>query len=114
MKEDAIVGYQEDTPASVIFQITKMKKEERGVSSDEDLADLADDVFEESKELLLKMASPDALIRLKCTALKDHQKELCHIYFDQQKHNSLTDFVKHQLDDIRNKRSTEELSAQVW
>ena len=46
------------------------------------------------KRLLLYTACPDALIRLQKAALKDDQKELCHIYFSEQHHSSFQDFMR--------------------
>jgi len=52
-------------------------------------------VKQKSKRLLVYTASPDALIRLQKSALKSSQKELCHIYFSEQHHSSLQDYLHH-------------------
>lgn len=52
-------------------------------------------VKQKSKRLLIYTASPDALIRLQKSALKSSQKELCHIYFSEQHHSSLQDYLRH-------------------
>ena len=98
IKNDAFVGFQQDTPAAIIFQVTKQLKEELSLVQDIDLVDYQQDVLEGSYRLLLLMTSPDALIRLQKTELKDEQKKLCGIYFDEQKHDSLTDFANSQLE----------------
>ncbi len=97
IKNDAFVGFQQDTPAAIIFQVTKQLKEEQSLGQDINLANYQQEVLEGSYRLLLLMTSPDALIRLQRTELRDEQKKLCGIYFDEQKHDSLTDFVNSQL-----------------
>ena len=72
-------------------------KEELSLGQDINLASCQQEVLEGSYRLLLLMTSPDALIRLQRTELRDEQKKLCGIYFDEQKHDSLTDFVNSQL-----------------
>ena len=52
-----------------------------------------------SQYLLLQIASDDALIRLKRTSLADQQKEFMHIYFSEQHHDSVIDFVRHHIED---------------
>ena len=47
-----------------------------------------------SKFLMLKMAAPDALIRLRGTKLEEEQKELCKLYNEEQHHSSLEDFLQ--------------------
>ena len=92
------MGFQQDTPAAIIFQVTKQLKEDLSLVQDIDLVDYQQDVLEGSYRLLLLMTSPDALIRLQKTELREEQKKLCGIYFDEQKHDSLTDFVNSQLE----------------
>ena len=55
-------------------------------------------VLECSKNILLEMASPDALIRLKNTSLGDEQKKLCHTYFITQNHGSVVQFLQKHID----------------
>ena len=43
------------------------------------------------------MANPDALIRLQRTALADQQKKLCQVYFSEQYHDSITQFLQHHI-----------------
>ena len=73
----------------MIFQATHMIHH---LESHESLQEI---VFECSKKLLLKMASPEALIRLKHTSLVDEQKKLSHIYFVEQHHGSIVEFLNH-------------------
>ena len=96
--QDAFVGFQKDTAASVIFQATQQLQEEHGISS-ERMGDpeCMEAVLQMSQYLLLQMASPDALIRLKCTALADQQEQLSQTYFSEQCHGSITEFLSHNL-----------------
>ncbi len=43
------------------------------------------------------MASPDALVRLQKSHLAGSQQELCQIYFFQQHHDSLLQFLEYHL-----------------
>ena len=52
-----------------------------------------------SQYLLLQIACDDALIRLKRTSLADQQKEFMHLYFSEQHHDSVIDFVSHHIND---------------
>lgn len=52
-------------------------------------------VFELAKVLLLKCATPDAVVRLKYSDLANQEKEkLQRLYFEQQHHHSLRDFLE--------------------
>lgn len=50
-----------------------------------------------SKYLLLQTASPDAVVRLEKTVLVDEKMEVKRIYFQQQHHESLEDFLNHHV-----------------
>ncbi len=63
-----------------------------------------------SKYLLLQTASPDAVVRLKRTDLTDEKMAIKHVYFEQQHHNSIEDFLKHHVYDHRETG----LLLQVW
>jgi hypothetical protein len=52
-----------------------------------------------SQYLLLQIASDDALIRLKRTSLADQQKDFMHLYFSEQHHDSIIDFIYHHIKD---------------
>ena len=49
------------------------------------------------KFLLLQTAAPDAIIRLEHTKLVNEKKEIEDIYFRQQHHRSIEDFLKYSL-----------------
>jgi hypothetical protein len=48
-----------------------------------------------SKFLLLQTASPDAIVRLECTALFDEKDSISQIYSKEQYHRSMTEFLHH-------------------
>lgn len=100
-KQDAFVGYQNDTPSSVIFQATEQLKQERP-GEDENSEEWKTAVVIRSKRILLQMASPDALIRLKNTSLERQQKRLHRIYFSEQHHGSIVHFLKHHIESYNN------------
>ena len=54
-------------------------------------------MLKRSLYLLLQTASDDALIRLKRTDLADKQQELMYMYFKEQHHGSIVDFLGHYL-----------------
>ena len=100
-KQDAFVGYQNDTPSSVIFQATEQLKQEIH-PEDENSEDWKKAVVIRSKRILLQMASPDALIRLKSNSLERQHKRLHHIYFSEQHHGSIVQFLKYHIESYNN------------
>ena len=80
----------------MIFQATQLLHQERP-KQDEKSEEWKEAVFDRSKKILLQMASPDALIRLHCTALAKDQKYLSQIYFSEQHHGSIVQFLVHHL-----------------
>ena len=103
-EQDAFVGYQSDTTASVIFQATQQLHQQAVLwdskelwRHDEKSEEWKEAVLTQSKKILLQMASPDALIRLRCTALADDYEELSQIYFSEQHHGSIVQFLVHHL-----------------
>ena len=99
------MGYQTDTPASVIFQATQQLRDEQGgklATEMEKCSEWKDAVLQRSQYLLLQMATPDALVRLQHTALASNAKELTLTYFTKQHHGSISDFLRHYLKDVSN------------
>lgn len=47
-----------------------------------------------SKFLLLQTASPDAIVRLECTALSHKKDDINKIYSEEQYHRSMTEFLR--------------------
>uniref|UniRef100_A0A3Q3EUN5 RING-type E3 ubiquitin transferase n=1 Tax=Labrus bergylta TaxID=56723 RepID=A0A3Q3EUN5_9LABR len=76
---DIFVGYHGDACASALLQALERKEQKVG----------------ETKRLLLNCATPDAVMRLKYSDLANHEKEkLQRMYFQQQHHHSLRDFLE--------------------
>ena len=97
-KQDAFVGFQDDTPSSVIFQATEQLRNETYYSIDDEPETWKKDVFDRSCEILLQMSSPDALVRLQKSRLAgSQQQELFRVYFFQQHHDSLLQFLQYHL-----------------
>ena len=48
-----------------------------------------------SKFLLLQISTPDAIVHLATTKLKSEKKDIEEIYFEQQHHDSMSDFLRH-------------------
>uniref|UniRef100_A0A3B5AHP7 RING-type E3 ubiquitin transferase n=1 Tax=Stegastes partitus TaxID=144197 RepID=A0A3B5AHP7_9TELE len=80
---DIFVGFHGDACASALLQALK-----RRAQKEEEVLDLA-------KRLLLNCATPDAVMRLKYSDLANQEKEnLQRLYFQQQHHHSLRDFLE--------------------
>ena len=100
-EKDAFIGYQNDTPASVVFQATEQLTEECGhVPNEEESEEWKTTVLQRSQYLLVQMASPDSLVRLQLTSLADQLDQLNNIY-SEQCHSSIQDFLSHHLQDKR-------------
>ena len=78
----------------MIFQATQQLHQERP-KQDEESKEWMEAILDRSKAILLQMASSDALIRLHCTALANDQKRLSQIYFSEQFHGSIVQFLGH-------------------
>uniref|UniRef100_A0A3B5AGU0 RING-type E3 ubiquitin transferase n=1 Tax=Stegastes partitus TaxID=144197 RepID=A0A3B5AGU0_9TELE len=77
---DIFVGFHGDACASALLQALKRREEE---------------VLDLAKRLLLNCATPDAVMRLKYSDLANQEKEnLQRLYFQQQHHHSLRDFLE--------------------
>uniref|UniRef100_A0A4W5RGZ0 Uncharacterized protein n=1 Tax=Hucho hucho TaxID=62062 RepID=A0A4W5RGZ0_9TELE len=85
---DVFIGYHSDTCSSVVLQVTEKMKDES------DISDPQRRVLDEAKFIMLNCATPDSVIRLDGTKLSDVETEkLTQIYFEEQKHRSLADFI---------------------
>ena len=97
-KQDAFIGFQDDTPSSVIFQATEQLRNQAYYSIDDEPETWKKNVFDRSCEILLQIAYPDALVRLQKSQLADsQQQELFRVYFFQQHHDSLLQFLEYHL-----------------
>uniref|UniRef100_A0A3P9I788 RING-type E3 ubiquitin transferase n=1 Tax=Oryzias latipes TaxID=8090 RepID=A0A3P9I788_ORYLA len=82
---DTFIGFHDDACASALLQI--METESAELQKEEDVLELA-------KSLLLNCAAPDAVVRLKYCDLSNQEKgRLQKLYFQQQHHHSLRDFL---------------------
>ena len=101
-EKDSFVGYQNDTPASVVFQATEQLREEQDYDVDEAMEESAewhDMVMPRCKNLLIQMASPDAIIRLQNINkpdIEEDKKSITRAYTEQC-HTSIQDFLRHHL-----------------
>ncbi|XP_062976189.1 E3 ubiquitin-protein ligase RNF213-like [Elgaria multicarinata webbii] len=85
---DVFVGYHSDTCASVVLQVTEELK--MGFPPEE----LIRKVEEQAKLVLLNCATPDSVIRVGDSRLGSFEAhELAMIYFQQQQHTCLADFL---------------------
>ncbi|XP_030645559.1 E3 ubiquitin-protein ligase rnf213-alpha-like [Chanos chanos] len=85
---DVFIGYHSDTCASVVLQVTERQK------GGMDHSDSHRRLLDEAKLILLNCATPDAVVRLDSTALsRVESEELAKVYFEEQKHSSLADFI---------------------
>ncbi|XP_045076975.1 E3 ubiquitin-protein ligase rnf213-alpha-like isoform X2 [Coregonus clupeaformis] len=85
---DVFIGFHSDTCASVVLQMTEKQRGET------DISDPQRRVLDEAKLILLNCATPDSVVRLDCTGLPRVESEhLARVYFEDQKHSSLADFI---------------------
>ncbi|XP_053368256.1 E3 ubiquitin-protein ligase rnf213-alpha-like [Clarias gariepinus] len=88
MPQDVFIGYHSDTCSSVILQVVEKLRD------DIEDADIQDNLLKEAKRVLLNCATPDSVVRLQYTNLPDVETgQLLNIYFEQQKHHSLAEFI---------------------
>ncbi|XP_032991850.1 E3 ubiquitin-protein ligase RNF213-like [Lacerta agilis] len=86
---DVFVGYHPDTCASVVLQVTEKLKRDTSTQ------DLMRKVQEEAKLVLLNCATPDSVVRLGDSRLGSFlADDLGRIYFQQQHHTSLAEFLR--------------------
>uniref|UniRef100_A0A3Q3EJK1 RING-type E3 ubiquitin transferase n=1 Tax=Kryptolebias marmoratus TaxID=37003 RepID=A0A3Q3EJK1_KRYMA len=79
---DIFIGFHSDACASALLQALERRAQEQEKES------------EEINSLLLNCATPDAVVRLKYSDLSNKEKEkLQRLYFQQQHHHSLRDFL---------------------
>lgn len=97
---DAFVGFHEDTIPSIVMQVCHDLEEEGGASQDGPEDPWQHEVAQRCKNMLLDMATPDAIARLPASGLKAEAREIWQIYFHEQQHSSLATFMRHTLDDF--------------
>ncbi|XP_034426662.1 E3 ubiquitin-protein ligase rnf213-beta-like [Hippoglossus hippoglossus] len=116
-QEAGFVEQNDDESTEMCQDETKeMSKEEEMMESENSVGSAADDeeeLFDLAKSLLLNCATPDAVVRLKYSDLAKHEREkLQRMYFQQQHHHSLRDFLKGCLS--RTQRSTRFLEVTTF
>ena len=82
---DVFIGFSDDTAATLVLQSCK----KRSNANEE-----TDDVFEYATSCLLNCATPDAVARLPVSRLSAEASRLWELYFFQQHHSSLIDYLK--------------------
>eukprot|EP00092_Neocalanus_flemingeri_P023314 GFUD01025278.1.p1 GENE.GFUD01025278.1~~GFUD01025278.1.p1 ORF type:complete len:2291 (+),score=510.26 GFUD01025278.1:413-6874(+) len=81
--EDVFVGYHEDAIPGIILELSQLEE-----CKDEETLE------QRCKERLLECATPDGVMRLKDTKLKDQAEPIFQTYFVQQTHDSLPFYVQ--------------------
>ena len=97
-EQDSFVGYQNDTPASVVFQATEQLREEQGGEVNvemEESVEWLDLVLECSKSLLVQMASFDALIILQHARIAEEERRKVSAMYTRQHRRSIREFLCH-------------------
>ncbi|KAI6647030.1 E3 ubiquitin-protein ligase [Oopsacas minuta] len=93
---DCFIGYHNDTPSSIVFHVMKeMYQDDTTFDSDID----RNAVFERSQTLLLRMATTDAVIRVKNSSLVYQSSQIITAYFKLHL-SSLEEYLRHVLASI--------------
>ncbi|CAG2216928.1 RNF213 [Mytilus edulis] len=92
---EVFMGYHADTCAAIIMQLF----EDRQCPYDEIEQSICQEILHDAKTTLLWCAAPDAVMRLKSTKLRDKKEDMMQIYFKHQQHNSLLQYLCHQVID---------------
>ena len=93
---DCFIGYHNDTPSSIVFHVIKEMYpdlQDKGDSIDKS------DVLERSQTTLLKMATTDAVLRVKNSQLAALSQQITSVYFNLQL-GSLGEYLRHVLEGI--------------
>ena len=95
---DCFIGYHSDTPCSIVFQVIK---EMYPYVAEADLDSCLDTqaVLERSQTILLKMATIDAVLRLKGSQLTQYYEPFLNEYFKLHL-GSLEEYLRHALETI--------------
>ena len=108
---DAFTGYDEDTTGTLIPMACESVS---GTSGDEPSTSGNEDwrtrVLSYAKNVLLLMCPPDAVARLPHTNLRNEAKQWWDVYFKQQKHNNLAEFL---INELSSSEGDQNFSVQV-
>ena len=98
---DCFIGYHNDTPSSIVFHVIKEM-----YSNLEDTSDAIDGsaVLERSQTMLLKMATADAVLRVKNSQLAASSQLITSVYFNLQL-GTLGEYLRHVLEGICGSRT---------
>ncbi|XP_065826351.1 E3 ubiquitin-protein ligase RNF213-like isoform X2 [Oscarella lobularis] len=98
---DAFVGYHPDAAATIVLRVCRRLAEQQRGRNEMDLGeendDLDDTLLNESLRTLMECAAPDAVARLQVSRLRTKASVWWDIYFKEQKHSSLADYLYSQL-----------------
>ena len=98
---DAFVGYHPDAAATIVLRVCRRLAEQQRGRNEMDLGeendDLDDTLLNESLRTLMECAAPDAVARLQVSRLRTEASVWWDIYFKEQKHSSLADYLYSQL-----------------
>uniref|UniRef100_W5N5V3 RING-type E3 ubiquitin transferase n=1 Tax=Lepisosteus oculatus TaxID=7918 RepID=W5N5V3_LEPOC len=90
---DVFIGFHEDACASAVLQAMECRHQWRDNEEMEE-----DEVLEAAKCFLLSCATPDSVLRLKYSELSSQEKKMLQrMYFRQQHHLSLRDFMENHM-----------------
>ncbi|XP_065675221.1 E3 ubiquitin-protein ligase rnf213-alpha-like isoform X3 [Hydra vulgaris] len=92
---NSFVGYSEDSCAFIVIKLYQEYVRYGEIDHDK--------IFGESCKVLLKLATPDSLLRVAKTSLKHHFKFYWNIYFEEQFHHSLAAYLINELDNTGSK-----------
>ncbi|XP_077981891.1 E3 ubiquitin-protein ligase rnf213-alpha-like [Glandiceps talaboti] len=106
---DAFVGYNSDTPASIVLQVCALRAKEKKA----DKEDWSNEVFNTAANILLQCATPDAVARLSKSLIFQSASKIWHTYFHDQTHGCLASFLKTQLETRRKQKRKDDLLLQV-
>ncbi|XP_065678667.1 E3 ubiquitin-protein ligase rnf213-alpha isoform X7 [Hydra vulgaris] len=100
---DSFIGYSENSCAFIVVKLYQKYVRYGEVDPDKISEVDQDMIFEECCQALLKLATPDSLLRVVKTCLKDQFKKYWRIYFVEQYHHSLAEYISNELDNVDNK-----------
>ncbi|KAM6032909.1 E3 ubiquitin-protein ligase rnf213-alpha-like isoform 2-T2 [Chlamydotis macqueenii] len=103
-EHDVFIGFSDDTSAAIVLESTQHIQ----CGGYEPYGDL---IFSTATSKLVECATPDSILRLKYSALKDAER-IQDLYFIEQKHNSLASLLREMMNQQK-KGSTSGLCLQV-
>jgi len=102
---DVFIGFSDDTSAAIVLE-SSQHLHCRGYEP------YGDPVFAAATSKLVECATPDSILRLKYSTLKD-AKQIQELYFIKQKHNSLASLLHEMMNQQKEQGSTAGLCLQV-